>query len=132
MHSLMHVLFSLAITRASGYYFYSYDSTEKFDPISPDPNNLIYHHDPTSGCPTSIKKITVNRLAQEIVFINKRPRDYSSSCAGDDLTKTTVEICEVIVMGKIILDFILYQGFNFLCTNTFIKTLPPILHSCKP
>nr|XP_022304835.1 multiple epidermal growth factor-like domains protein 6 [Crassostrea virginica] len=87
------------ITRASGYYFYSYDSTEVFDPISPDPNNLIYHHDQISGCPTSIKNITVNRLAQEIVFINKRPRDYSSSCAGDDLTKTTVEICEVKVMG---------------------------------
>ncbi|XP_078330569.1 uncharacterized protein LOC111111932 [Crassostrea virginica] len=93
----LHVFFP--ITRASGYYFYSYDSTEVFDPISPDPNNLIYHHDPDSGCPTSIKNITVNRLAQEIVLINKRPRDYSSRCAGDDLTKTTVEICEVKVMG---------------------------------
>nr|XP_022308369.1 uncharacterized protein LOC111114368 [Crassostrea virginica] len=86
-------------TRASGYYFYSYDSTEVFNPNSPDPNNLIYHHDPNSGCPTSIKNITVNRLAQEIVFINKRLTNYSSSCAGDDLTKTTVEICEVKVMG---------------------------------
>ena len=85
-----------------------------------------------SGCPTSIKNITVNRLAQEIVFINKRPTDYSSSCAGDNLAKTTIEICEVRVMGKIRLQFILYQVFNFLRTNTFIKTVPPILHTCKP
>ena len=109
----MHVIISLASTRASGYYFYSFDSTEVFNPNSPDPNNLIYHHDPNSGCPTSIKNITVNRLAQEFVFINKRPTDYTSSCAGDNLTKTTVEICEVKVMGKIHLDFILYQVFNF-------------------
>ena len=128
----MHVLFSLAITRASGYYFYSYDSTEVFNPNSLDPNNLIYHHDPNSGCPTSIKNITVNRLAQEIVFINKRPLDYSSSCAGDNLTKTTVEICEVKVMGNIRLQFIVYQVFNCLRMNKFIKTVPPILHSCKP
>ncbi|XP_078327491.1 uncharacterized protein LOC111112706 isoform X1 [Crassostrea virginica] len=87
------------ITRASGYYFYSYDSTEVFNSNSPDPNNLIYHHDPMSGCPTSFKNITVNRLAQEIVFINKRPTEYSSSCAGDNLAKATVEICEVKVMG---------------------------------
>ena len=93
----------LAITRASGYYFYSYDSTEVFDPNSPNPNNLIYHQDPMSGCPASIKNITVNRLAQEIVFINKRPTGYRSSCAGTDWEKTTVEICEVKVMGKIVL-----------------------------
>ena len=128
----MHVLISLAITRASGYYFYSYDSTEVFDPISPNPNNLIYHHDPNSGCPTSIKNITVNRLAQEFVFINKRPTDYSSSCAGDDLTKTTVEICEVKVMGKTFLECTVYQVFNLLLMNTFIETVPPILHTCKP
>ena len=54
-----------------------------------------------SGCPASIKNITVNRLAQEIVFINKRPTGYRSNCAGADLEKTTVEICEVKVMGKI-------------------------------
>ena len=83
-----------------------------------------------SGCPASIQNITVNRLAQEIVFVNKRPIDYSSSCAGDDLMKTTVEICEVKVMGKIILEFTVYQVFNFLRTNTFIKTVPPILHTC--
>ena len=92
----------LAITRASGYYFYSYDSTEVFDPNSPNPNNLIYHQDPMSGCPASIQNITVNRLAQEIVFINKRPTGYRSSCTGADLDKTTVEICEVRVMGKIL------------------------------
>ena len=128
----MHVIISLASTRASGYYFYSYDSTEVFNPNYPDQNNLIYHHDPMSGCPASIQNITVNRLAQEIVFVNKRPIDYSSSCAGEDLTKTTVEICEVKVMGKIILEFTVYQVFNFLRTNTFIKTVPPILHTSKP
>ena len=129
----MHVLISLAITRASGYYFYSYDSTEVFDPISPDPNNLIYHHDPNSGCPTSIKNITVNRLAQEIVFFNKRPTGYSSSCEGDNLTKTTVEICEVKVMGKTFVEYTVYQVFNLLRMNTFIETVPPIdMHTCKP
>ena len=53
-----------------------------------------------SGCPATIQNITVNRLAQEIVFINKRPLGYRSSCEDDDLEKTTVEICEVKVMGK--------------------------------
>nr|XP_022306150.1 multiple epidermal growth factor-like domains protein 10 [Crassostrea virginica] len=88
-----------SISRATGYYFYSYDSTEVFDPNSPNPNNLIYHHDPMSGCPASVQNITVNRLAQEIVFINKRPPGYNSTCVGDSLEKTTVEICEVKVMG---------------------------------
>ena len=53
-----------------------------------------------SGCPESIQNITVNRLAQEIVLINKRTPDYRSNCAGDDWGKTTVDICEVKVMGK--------------------------------
>ena len=97
------MILSLAITRETGYYFYSYDSTERFDPNSPDSNNLIYHHDPLSGCPASIQNITVNRLAQEIVFINKRPPDYISKCEGDHLRKSTLEICEVKVMGKVIL-----------------------------
>ena len=83
-----------------------------------------------SGCPTSFKNITVNRLAQEIVFINKRPTEYSSSCAGDNLAKATVEICEVKVMGKIFLECAVYQVFNLLRMNTFIKTVPPILHTC--
>ena len=96
-------LCSLAITRATGYYFYSYDSEEVFDPNSPNPNNLIYHHDPMSGCPASIQNITVNRLAQEYVFINKRPQDHISTCVGADVEITTVEICEVKVMGKIVL-----------------------------
>ena len=54
-----------------------------------------------SGCPASVQNITVNRLAQEIVFINKRPPGYNSTCVGDSLEKTTVEICEVKVMGEI-------------------------------
>ena len=56
-----------------------------------------------SGCPASIQNITVNRLAQEIVFINKRPADYISTCEGDDPRKTSLEICEVKVMGKVII-----------------------------
>ena len=56
-----------------------------------------------SGCPTSIQNITVNRLAQEIVFYNKRPPDYRSNCMNDTWWKTTVEVCEVNVMGKICL-----------------------------
>ena len=55
-----------------------------------------------SGCPASIQNITVNRLAQEIVFVNKRPPHYRSNCMGDDWFKTTVEICEVKVMGKLL------------------------------
>ncbi|XP_078327496.1 uncharacterized protein LOC111115605 [Crassostrea virginica] len=90
---------SITVNRASGFYFYGYDSTEVFDPKSPDPNNLIYHHDPMSGCPAPIQNITVNRLAREIVFINKRPPGYNSTCVGDSLKKTAVELCEVKVMG---------------------------------
>ena len=93
----------LAIHRETGYYFYSYDSTEGFDPNSPNPNNLIYHHDPMSGCPASIENITVNRLAQEIVFVNKRPPNYMSKCGLDNLRKAALEICEVKVMGKTVL-----------------------------
>lgn len=89
----------IAIVRASGYYFYSYDSSELFDPDTLDLRNLIYHHDPMSGCPASLQNITVNRVAQEIAFINKRPQDYRSNCAGDNLWKTIVDICEVKVMG---------------------------------
>ena len=98
---IYNLYFCLGISRATGYYFYSYDSTEVFDPDSPNPNNLIYHHDPMSGCPAPIQNITVNRLAQEIVFVNTRPSDYTSNCLSDSLVKTTVEICEVKVMGKI-------------------------------
>ena len=58
-----------------------------------------------SGCPASIQNITVNRLAQEIVFFNKRPPGYISTCEGDDSRKTTVDICEVNVMGKIRLTY---------------------------
>ena len=58
-----------------------------------------------SGCPASIHNITVNRLAQEIVFFNQRPPGYISTCEGDDPKKTTVEICEVNVMGKIRLTY---------------------------
>ena len=58
-----------------------------------------------SGCPAPIQNITVNRLAREIVFINKRPPGYNSTCVGDSLKKTAVELCEVKVMGKINLGF---------------------------
>ena len=50
-----------------------------------------------SGCPASIQNITVNRFAQEIVFINKRPPDYISKCGGDDLRKSTLGKVIIIV-----------------------------------
>lgn len=102
----------LAIARATGYYFYTYDSGEAFDPYSPDPNNLVYHHNPMSECPATIQNITVNRLAQEVVFVNTRPSDYRSNCQSDSLVKATVEICEVKVMGNISLKILSTINLN--------------------
>ena len=36
----------------------------------------------------------------EIIFTNQRLEGYVSSCNGDDITRTGVELCEVRVMGK--------------------------------
>nr|XP_022310653.1 receptor-type tyrosine-protein phosphatase alpha-like isoform X2 [Crassostrea virginica] len=85
--------------RSSGYFFYIYDTSDTFNALSPLPNNLIYHHDPLSGCPSPFQNITVNRLGVEIIFTNQRPEGYVSSCYGDEMTRTGVELCEVKVMG---------------------------------
>ncbi|XP_034310566.2 receptor-type tyrosine-protein phosphatase epsilon isoform X1 [Magallana gigas] len=71
---------------------------ETFNPGSPDPHSLVYHHDPMSGCPAPILNITVNRLARQIVFTNQRPQGYQSTCSSNEMY-TNVEICEIKVMG---------------------------------
>lgn len=57
-----------------------------------------------SGCPASIQNITINRLVQQIVFTNNRPAGYKSECPGNGSNVyTSIEICEIKVMGKSIL-----------------------------
>lgn len=92
--------FFKALYRSSGYSIYAfYDDT--FDPASPSPNDLVYHHDPMSGCPAPIQNITVNRPARQIVFTNKRPAGFNSTCLGyNSNLYTSIEICEIKVMGK--------------------------------
>lgn len=99
------VLFSIfvAIVRESGYSLYSFDDGEDFNSSYPNPQNLIFRHDPLLGCPDSTQTVTVNRLSREIVFYNTRPSNYMTNCLNDSRVKTTVEICEVKVMGKILL-----------------------------
>lgn len=96
-------LFSIAIDRLAGFSIYAYyDDTFNFS--SPDPNSLIYRHDPMSGCPAPIQNITINRLVRQIVFTNNRPVGYKSVCPGyGSDVYTSIEICEIKVMGKSIL-----------------------------
>lgn len=98
----LYVMFS-ASARSSGYSIYIYDKNENVNLQSPANTNLIYHHDPLSGCPSTIKNITVNRVGQEILFFNSRTRGYTSNCKGDDHSRVDIEICEVKVMGKVLL-----------------------------
>ena len=99
--NIVNILRVVVIQRASGYSFYIYDTPDTFDALSPVQKNLIYRHDPLSGCPSSFQNITVNRLGVEIIFTNQRPEGYVSSCNGDEMTRTGVELCEVRVMGEI-------------------------------
>nr|XP_022304830.1 receptor-type tyrosine-protein phosphatase alpha-like isoform X2 [Crassostrea virginica] len=87
------------IVRESGYSLYSFDDGEDFNSSYPNPQNLIFRHDPLLGCPDSTQTVTVNRLSREIVFYNTRPSNYMTNCLNDSRVKTTVEICEVKVMG---------------------------------
>ncbi|XP_062586816.1 scavenger receptor class F member 2-like [Saccostrea cucullata] len=50
-----------------------------------------------SGCLNSIQNITVNKLAQGVAFFNERPNGFMSNCG--EKFRTSVEICEVRVMG---------------------------------
>ena len=70
--------------------------------------NLVYHHDPMSGCPNSTQNITINDVAHGIAFINERGPKYSSSCLGDNLTFTGIDICEINVFGTVFINH-LYQ-----------------------
>ena len=100
MDNVVNKLCVLVTQRSAGYFFYIYDTSDTFNALSLLPNNLIYHHDPLSGCPSPFQNITVNRLGVEIIFTNQRPEGYVSSCYGDEMTRTGVELCEVRVMGK--------------------------------
>nr|XP_034319545.1 multiple epidermal growth factor-like domains protein 11 [Crassostrea gigas] len=83
--------------RSAGFSVYTY-ALQEFHPLH-DPIHLVYHHDPTSVCPTSVMNITVNNVTQGIAFINTRPAGYTSSCQNDNMNYTGIEICEVKVMG---------------------------------
>lgn len=90
----------LALYRMSGFSIYAfYDDT--FDPQSPSPDDLVYHHDPMSECPAPIQNITINRLVRQIVFTNQRLLGFQSACSGQKSNlRTSIEICEINVMGK--------------------------------
>lgn len=90
----------LALYRMSGFSIYAfYDDT--FDPQSPSPDDLVYHHDPMSECPAPIQNITINRLVRQIVFTNQRLLGFQSACSGQKSNLlTSIEICEINVMGK--------------------------------
>lgn len=97
--------FVLVLARSSGFSIYAfYDIT--FDPDSPSPNDFVYHHDPLSGCPAPIQNITINRLIRQIVFTNNRTVGFQTSCPGrNNNLFTSIEICEIKVMGKSALQF---------------------------
>ena len=54
-----------------------------------------------SGCPSPIMNVTVNYVTQGILFINERPPGYTSTCRGDQLAYTGIELCEVKVLGML-------------------------------
>eukprot|EP00105_Crassostrea_gigas_P046180 XP_019930328.1 PREDICTED: cell death abnormality protein 1 isoform X2 [Crassostrea gigas] len=83
--------------RSAGFSVYTYDRQD-FNPLQ-NPKHLVYHHDPKSGCPTSVMNVTVNNVTQGIAFINTRPPEYTSTCPNDNTVYTGIEICEVKVMG---------------------------------
>ncbi|XP_062584810.1 protein draper-like [Saccostrea cucullata] len=89
---------SVATGRATGFSIYSYEDVS-YTPPTGDTGQLIYRHDPMSGCPAFLQNITVNKVAQGIAFFNERPDGFTSSCSYTSATKTSVEICEVRVMG---------------------------------
>lgn len=90
----------IALDRMSGYSIYAfYDDT--FDNFaSLDPNNLVYHHDPMSGCLPRVQNITINKPARQVVFTIHRTTEFQSSCTDNSNIHTGVEICEIKVMGK--------------------------------
>lgn len=97
----------IVLDRSSGFSIYAYyDAT--YDSSSPKSSNLVYHNDPLSGCPAPVQNFTVNRLAKQIVFTNTRPDGFQTNCPGKNGNLyTSIEICEIKVMGKIILKYII-------------------------
>ena len=95
----MLLLYLTAYKRSTGFSIYTFDQ-ENFDPAN-DPKNLVYQHDPLSGCPSLIMNVNVNYVSQGILFMNKRSPGYTSQCTGDSLTYTGIELCEVKVLGMV-------------------------------
>lgn len=98
-----------AFKRSTGFSIYTYESKD-FNPLS-DSKHLVYHHNPMSGCPSPVQNVTVNSVTQGIMFYNERPSNYTSNCLGDDTKYTGIELCEVQVMGMILLmkhDLLIY------------------------
>lgn len=83
--------------RSTGFSIYTY-VPQDFYPLT-DPKHLVYQHDPQSGCPMSVTRVTINNITQGITYINKRPNGYTSSCQQDNVHYTGIEICEIRVMG---------------------------------
>lgn len=104
---MLNLFSKIVLDRSSGFSIYAYyDAT--FDSSSPNSSNLVYYHDPLSGCPAPIQNFTVNRLAKQIVFINTRPDGFQTNCSGTNSNLyTSIEICEIKVMGKIIIKYII-------------------------
>ena len=67
-----------------------------------------------SGCPSPIMNVTVNYVAQGIVFINQRPTGYTSNCQGDNTQYVGIDICEVKVMG-------MHCCFVCVCTSSLLN-----------
>lgn len=60
----------------------------------------MYYHDALSGCPASVMNITVNMVTQGVVFINLRHPGFTSTRKDASSSLTSIDICEVKVMGK--------------------------------
>ena len=102
--------FMTAFTRSTGFSILTYQ-TRTFYPFI-DPEHLVYHHDPMSGCPSPIMNVTVNNVTQGIAFINERPQGYTSNCHGDNTQYVGIEICEIKVLGKCCLYISYYFCFE--------------------
>lgn len=115
-----------AHARSAGFSLYTYVPQE-FYPLD-DPKHLVYHHDPKSGCPTSVMKVTINNVTQGIAFINTRPQGYTSTCPNDNTMYTGIEICEVKVMGQFCINakILIFRGVFF---HVFIHLFYPL--SCS-
>lgn len=104
----MHIFncsFFSVLDRSAGFSIYAFYN-DTFDPASPSPNDFVYHHDPLSGCPAAVQNITINRLVRQIVFTNNRPDGFQTNCIGTNSNLyTSIEICEIKVMGKSALQF---------------------------